>query len=108
MRKVVYSMAVVLLLAACTSETKEKPQEQSTTEQEVIAMSENLLGKWQGVIDTPQMPLEVILNLQKGSGTLTVPAQGLSDLPFKSVEYDDGQLNSTIDVAGSLGIVKVR
>ena len=102
MRKIVYSIAVVLLLSACTSETKEKPQEQSTTEQEVIAMSENLLGKWQGVIDTPQMPLEVILNLQKDSGTLTVPAQGLSDFPFESVKYDEHQLNITIDLAGSL------
>lgn len=102
MRKIIYSMAVVLLLAACASETKEKPLEQSNMQQEVIAMNKSMHGKWQGVIDIPQMPLEVILNLQKGNGTLTVPAQGLSDFPFESVEYDDQQLNITIDFAGSL------
>lgn len=108
MRKIVYSMAPVLLLTACISETKGKSQEQSATEQEVMGVNENMLGKWQGAIDIPQIPLEVILNLQQDTCTLTVPAQGLSDLLFKSVEYDDGQLNSTIDAAGSLGIVKVR
>lgn len=82
-------MAAVLLLTACTSETKGKSQEQSNMGQEVIVMNEELLGKWQGVIDIPQMPLEVILNLQQDTGTLTVPVQGLSDFPFESVNYDD-------------------
>ena len=95
-------MAAVLFLTACTSETKEKSQEQTAIEQEAIAMNEDILGKWQGVIDIPQMPLEVILNLQQDTGTLTVPVQGLSDFPFESVNYDDRQLTITIDLAGSV------
>lgn len=95
-------MAAMLFLTACTSETKEKSQEQTAIEQEAIAMNEDILGKWQGVIDIPQMPLEVILNLQQDTGTLTVPVQGLSDFPFESVNYDDRQLTITIDLAGSV------
>ena len=51
------------------------------------AMNEQFIGKWEGTIETPNGPLPIIIDLKKESGTLSVPAQGLSNFPFQSVTY---------------------
>lgn len=102
MRKIVFSLAVVLLLTACNDEKVSERQEQSKQELEAIDMNEALLGKWQGLIENPQMPLEILLNLQQGDGSFSIPAQGLSNYPFDSVDYNGQEVAITIDFAGSL------
>lgn len=99
-RKIIYSFAAVCLLIACTDKDIETLEVEQT--KEVVSMNEGIFGTWQGLIEIPQMPLEVIINLQKEQGALTVPAQGLTNLPFKNVQYDDKQLKITIDLDGSL------
>ena len=83
MRKIAYSLAIMLLLAACNSESTDKSTAEEQTKQEVVHMEEALLGKWRGMIEIPQSPLEIILNLKESSGSISVPAQGISDFAFE-------------------------
>lgn len=73
MRKIAYSLAVVLLLSACNGEDTDKSTAEEQTKQEVVHMEQALLGKWQGMIEIPQSPLEIILNLEESSGSISVP-----------------------------------
>lgn len=72
MRKILYMAVASVLLTACgndkTSSTDLATTEQTESSQEVIQMNEALLGKWQGMIEIPQSPLEIILDLQKTGG----------------------------------------
>lgn len=95
-----YSLAATMLLVACNGE--EANESASTEQQEVMSMNEKLLGKWQGLIEIPQMPLEIVLDLQKDSGDFSVPAQGISKFPIENVNYNDSQVVVEIDLAGSL------
>lgn len=101
MRKIAYSLAIVLLLSACNSESTDKSTAEEQTKQEVMHMEEALLGKWQGMIEIPQSPLEIILNLEESSGSISVPAQGISDFAFESIKYNESDVAITIDLAGS-------
>lgn len=102
MRKIAYSLVVVLLLSACNSESTDKPTAEQQMKQEVVDMEEALLGKWQGMIEIPQLPLEIILNLGKTSGSISVPAQGISDYALESIKYNESDVAITINLAGSL------
>lgn len=102
MRKIAYSLAIILLLTACNSESSGKSTAEDQTKQEVMHVNEALLGKWQGMIEIPQAPLEIILNLEKSNGNMSVPAQGLSEFPFETVRYNDSDVDIQIDLAGSL------
>lgn len=102
MKKIAYSLAVVLLLSACNSERTDKPTAEQQTKQEVVHMEDALLGKWQGMIKIPQSPLEIILNLEKSSGSISIPAQGISNYAFESIKYNESDVVITINLAGSL------
>lgn len=102
MRKIAYSLAIILLLTACNSKSSGKSTAEDQTKQEVMHVNEALLGKWQGMIEIPQAPLEIILNLEKSNGNMSVPAQGLSEFPFETVRYNDSDVDIQIDLAGSL------
>ncbi|WP_274308520.1 alpha/beta fold hydrolase [Solibacillus daqui] len=102
MRKIAFSLATVLLLTACNSENASKLPIEGQTKQEVVNMNEALIGKWQGMIDIPQSPLEIILNLEKNSGNISVPAQGLSEFPFELIVYNDSDVEIKINLAGSI------
>lgn len=106
MRKILSITVAALLLAAC-NENEDHEKENTTTEQVekqegVTQLDESLLGKWQGMIEIPQAPLEIILDLQTKSGSLSVPVQGLSEYPFESIDYKDQTISIVIDLAGSL------
>ncbi|MEK4427434.1 alpha/beta hydrolase [Solibacillus sp. FSL K6-1523] len=110
MKKFLVLMGMTAVLAACGD--KEQPTEQkqansTATEQqekkgEQAIMDEKILGKWQGEIEIPQLPLEIIVNLQKDSGTLSVPAQNLIDFPFESIQYKGEEVKILINLAGSV------
>ena len=106
MRKIMYMTVASILLAACGDNNPSNPdlatKGQTESSQEVIQMNEALLGKWQGMIEIPQSPLEIILDLQKVGGNLSVPAQGLSEFPFESVQYNENHIEIKINLAGSL------
>ena len=68
-------------------------------------MNEQLVGKWEGNIETPNGALPIIVDLQKDSGTLSVSAQGLSDYPFKSIQYDGDQVSVSINLNGSAVVI---
>ena len=101
-RKIAYSLAIMLLLAACNSESTDKSTAEEQTKQEVVHMEEALLGKWRGMIEIPQSPLEIILNLKESSGSISVPAQGISDFAFESIKYNESDVAITINLGGSL------
>ena len=44
----------------------------------------SIIREWQDMIEIPQAPLEIILDLQKTGGNISVPAQGwLSEFSFE-------------------------
>ena len=95
MRKKVWVLGLLmLLLTAC------KADEEAQTE--VRNVNEQLLNEWAGNIEIPQSHLPIILKLEKETGSLSVPAQGLHDFPFKSVAYNGNEVEITIDLQGSL------
>lgn len=102
MRTIVYSLGIVLLLATCNSENTGKPTAEEQTKQEVVHLDEVLIGEWQGMIENPQSPLEIVLNMEKTSGSISVPAQGLSGFAFDSIQYNGPDVAITINLAGSL------
>ncbi|WP_342574422.1 alpha/beta fold hydrolase [Solibacillus sp. FSL K6-1781] len=103
MRNIAYSLAIVLLLSACNSEsTGDNSTVEEQTKQEVVQVNEALIGKWQGMIEIPQSPLEIILNLEEASGNISVPVQGITEFAFESIEYNGSDAVITINIAGSL------
>ncbi|MGN4124739.1 alpha/beta hydrolase [Lysinibacillus sphaericus] len=98
MKKLLVVCFVALFLVACTQ--KEKETQVDKTE-EVNDMNEQLIGKWAGDIEISNGPLPIIVDLQKNGGSFSVPAQGLSNYPFKSVKYDGDQVSVSINLNGS-------
>lgn len=92
MKKYVIWLCMLVFLVACSKE--ESPEVKK-------GVNDEMLGQWQGNIELPQSPLEIILSLKEKSGTLSVPAQGVKDYPFKEVSYDGNKVLITIDLQGS-------
>lgn len=99
MKKWLLLCCTLLLLGACGQ--KEATAENQETRGE-RAMNEQFIGKWEGNIETPNGPLPIIVDLQKDAGTLSVPAQGLSNFPFKSVSYTGDKITVSIQLNGSV------
>ncbi|EON71964.1 alpha/beta hydrolase [Lysinibacillus sphaericus] len=98
MKKLLVVCFIALLLVACTQKEKETHVDKT---EEVNDMNEQLIGKWAGDIEIPNGPLAIIVDLQKNDGSFSVPAQGLSNYPFKSVKYDGNQVSVSINLNGS-------
>lgn len=65
------------------------------------------IGQWSGQIDIPQSPLEVQLNISgNGTGTFSVPAQGVKDFPAKSVKVTGNKIRIDIEIAGSSMVIE--
>lgn len=98
MKKLFVLCLVAFALVACS------PKEKATQvdkEEDERALNEELIGKWAGDIELPNGSLPIIVDLQKESGTLSVPAQGLSNYPFKSVSYNDNKVHIIMRLNGS-------
>lgn len=98
MKKWLLICCTILLLAAC-GQKEVTAQHQGT--KGTNAMNEQFIGKWEGTIETPNGPLPIIIDLKKESGTLSVPAQGLSNFPFQSVTYTGDKVKVAINLNGS-------
>lgn len=98
MKKLFFLCCAFFLLAACTQ--KEDNAKGKVTERDE-KMNEQLIGKWEGNIETPNGALPIIVELQKDSGTLSVPAQGLANYPFNNIKYNGDQVTVTINLNGS-------
>ncbi|AWE07138.1 hypothetical protein DCE79_06840 [Lysinibacillus sp. 2017] len=65
------------------------------------------IGQWSGQIDIPQSPLAVQLNIsENGTGTFSVPAQGVKDFPVKSVTVTGNKIRVDIEIAGSSMVIE--
>lgn len=70
------------------------------TEEELVMT--DILGHWSGTIDIPQSPLNIQLQLlEDGTGTFSVPTQGLMNYPIKSITTASDGLRLEIDLAGA-------
>ncbi|WP_081328030.1 alpha/beta hydrolase [Lysinibacillus sp. FSL M8-0337] len=98
MKKLFVLCLIAIALVACSP--KEKATQVDKKEDEP-AMNEQLIGKWAGDIELPNGPLPIIVDLQKEGGSLSVPAQGLSNYPFKSVSYSGNKVHISIRLNGS-------
>ncbi|MFJ7666219.1 alpha/beta hydrolase [Lysinibacillus sp. NPDC097195] len=98
MKKLFVLCFVALLLVACS---QQDTAIQADNKEEDQSMNEQLIGKWAGNIELPNGALPIIVDLQKDGGTLSVPAQGLSNFPFSTVKYDGDQVQITINLNGS-------
>ncbi|MGE7941460.1 alpha/beta hydrolase [Lysinibacillus xylanilyticus] len=98
MKKLFFLCCAFFLLVACTQ--KEDNAKGKVTERDE-KMNEQLVGKWEGNIETPNGALPIIVELQKDSGTLSVPAQGLANYPFNNIKYNGDQVTVAINLNGS-------
>lgn len=65
------------------------------------------IGHWSGQIDIPQSPLAVQLNLlEDGTGTFSVPSQGLKDYLVKSVTVTGNSVRVDIELPGSSIVIE--
>lgn len=65
------------------------------------------VGHWSGTIEIPQSPLGVQLTIKEdGTGTFSVPAQGLKDYPVKSIKTTGDSFFVEIDIAGSQMVIE--
>ncbi|MGE7840838.1 alpha/beta hydrolase [Lysinibacillus sp. NPDC093712] len=99
MKKLFVLCCIAILLVACSQKEKATKVD---TKKEGQVMNEQLIGKWAGDIEIPNGSLPIIVDLQKEGGSLSVPAQGLSNYPFKSVTYDENEIQIIINLNGSL------
>lgn len=102
MKKLLLLCCAIFLLAACGQKEDNAKGKETKGDNK---MNEQLVGKWEGNIETPNGALPIIVDLQKDSGTLSVPAQGLSDYPFKSIQYDGDQVSVSINLNGSAVVI---
>ncbi|MFF6014280.1 alpha/beta hydrolase [Lysinibacillus fusiformis] len=99
MKKLFVLCCTLLLLAGCGQKDELVENKENKGES---AMNEQFIGKWEGNIETPNGQLPIIVDLQKNSGTLSVPAQGLSNFPLQSVKYTGDQVTVSIHLNGSI------
>lgn len=57
--------------------------------------------RWSGTIDLPGMALGFSVELGADSGTITIPMQGVKDLPLADVEVADRAMRFTLKPAGA-------
>ncbi|MGE7946803.1 alpha/beta hydrolase [Lysinibacillus sp. NPDC093688] len=101
MKKLLFLCCALLLLAACAQKEDNTKGKETKGDNK---MNEQLVGKWEGniVIQNGALPIiPIIVELQKDSGKLSVPAQGLSNYPFKSIKYNGDQVSVSINLNGS-------
>lgn len=98
MKKLIFLCCALLLLAACAQKEDNAKGKETKGDNK---MNEQLVGKWEGNIELPNGALQIIVDLQKDSGKLSVPAQGLTNHPFKSITYNGDQVNVSINLNGS-------
>ncbi|OXS73028.1 alpha/beta hydrolase [Lysinibacillus sp. KCTC 33748] len=98
MKKLIFLCCALLLLAACAQKEDNVKEKETKGDNK---MNEQLVGKWEGNIEIPNGALPIIVDLQKDSGKLSVPAQGLTNHPFKSIKYNGDQVNVSINLNGS-------
>ncbi len=99
LKKLFVLCCTLLLLAGCGQKDELVENKENKGES---AMNEQFIGKWEGNIETPNGQLPIIVDLQKNSGTLSVPAQGLSNFPLQSVKYTGDQVTVSIHLNGSI------
>lgn len=102
MKKLLLLCCALLLLAAC-GQKEDNAKGKETKEDN--KMNEQLGGKWEGNIELPNGVLPIIVDLQKDSGKLSVPAQGISNYPFKSIKYNGDQVSVSINLNGSAIVI---
>ncbi|WP_427107981.1 alpha/beta hydrolase [Lysinibacillus xylanilyticus] len=102
MKKLLLLCCALLLLAAC-GQKEDNAKGKETKEDN--KMNEQLVGKWEGNIESPNGVLPIIVDLQKDSGKLSVPAQGISNYPFKSIKYNGDQVSGSINLNGSAIVI---
>lgn len=64
-------------------------------------------GHWSGSIEIPQSPLDIQLAIKEdGTGTFSVPAQGVKDYPVKSLKMTGNSIVVEIDLAGNQMVIE--
>ncbi|GLC89225.1 alpha/beta hydrolase [Lysinibacillus piscis] len=94
MKKWLCLWLVVFILTACTQKEEESN------------MNKQFVGRWEGILTTPNGALPIEMDLQRDSGTFSVPAQGLANYPLKSIAYKGDEVNITINLKGSMVGIK--
>ena len=102
MKKLLVLCCALLLLAACAQKEDNTKGKETKGDNK---MNEQLVGKWEGNIELPKGVLPIIVDLQKDSGKLSVPAQGISNYPFKSIKYNGDQVSVSINLNGSAIVI---
>ncbi|WP_261129811.1 alpha/beta hydrolase [Bacillus sp. Marseille-Q3570] len=94
MKKCFVLLALVLticLLSGC-NDKKDKPE-----------MAEQLTGTWNGTIDVPGRPLNIIVKFKQKdelAGTISIPVQNVADFSLSEIKLNDDKVNFKMPLQG--------
>lgn len=97
MKKVLFISIAMLGLVACNSEEPTTINNNSNIESNE-SQNLKLKGEWIGTISGT--PLEIIIELNEKSGTLSVPLQNIKELEALNVSYKDNQFKMNFNFNG--------
>jgi len=86
----------LLLFTACGKKKEADPE----TVPEGVSSLEMIEGVWNGSINIPNQPLPITFTFEKENGTISIPAQNLSDYPLTSVKLNNSSLFIEMDIKG--------
>ncbi len=70
----------------------------------IALLPEQLTGKWEGILDTPNGSLHLVFNLANkdgaGVGTIDSPDQGANGIPISEISVTEGVLRIGVQVVG--------
>ncbi|WP_229683203.1 alpha/beta hydrolase family protein [Virgibacillus oceani] len=99
--KLVLSLLVLLLVSACSDDSKHKDDDKSKRKGGVAV--EKLTGEWSGAINVPNQPLSILVSFKKDqewTGTISIPVQGVKDHPLNNITYDQSNIAFVMEIPG--------
>lgn len=92
-----------ITLVACSDEegTKEEPPEQ---EPEKTFEKEDLVGTWNGAIEVPDQPLQIIVEFDKEeelTGNIDIPRQQIEDFPLTNISLNENEVTFEMALSGT-------
>lgn len=88
--------SILLVIAGCSKKKEAEPENNA----EEVSSLEKIEGVWNGSIHIPNQPLPIALTFDKTIGTISIPAQGLSDYALTSVTLNGTDILFQMDIQG--------
>ncbi|WP_221567939.1 alpha/beta hydrolase [Alkalihalobacillus sp. TS-13] len=89
---VILTLVLIIGFVSGCSDKKDKPE-----------MTEQLNGTWNGTINVPGQPLNIIVNFEQKdelAGTISIPVQNVADFRLSEIKLNDDKVNFKMPLQG--------